>query len=282
MTRHETVTPLPAHAVVPIDGVHESPSNPRTISQTAVDRVARSLRRFGWKQPIVADEHGEIVVGHTRHRAAVKLGLTEVPVVYAADLTAAELAAYRIEDNRSGEFTDWDLDRLAGEVEELERLDATLVDLLDVDNWAELAAYFDQPDEEEGTWSSHVPEYTKATNVPQYEPTGETPETVDLYDSAKADRLRARIAAAGLPDDVRQFLDAAAGRHVVFNYRKIAEFYANAPADVQELMEESALVIIDVGDAIRHGYTRFRDALAELRDADAAASEEPEADDDGL
>ena len=281
MSRHETVTPLPAHAVVPIDSVHESPAHPRTISQTAVDRVARSLRRFGWKQPIVADEHGEIVVGHTRHRAAVKLGLTEVPVVYAADLTAAELAAYRIEDNRSGEFTDWDLDRLAGEVEELERLDASLVDLLDVDNWAELAAYFDLP-EDEGERSSHVPEYTKATNVPQYEPTGETPETVDLYDSAKADRLRARIAAAGLPDDVRVFLDAAAGRHIVFNYRKIAEFYANAPADVQALMEESALVIIDVGDAIRHGYTRFRDALAELRDADAAAAEEPEVGDDGL
>ena len=234
MSRPNPVTPLPAHTVVPIDGVHESPANPRTISQTAVDRVARSLRRFGWKQPIVADEHGEIVVGHTRHRAAVKLGLTEVPVVYAADLTAAELAAY-----------------------------------------------FNLP-EEEGERSSHVPEYTKATNVPQYEPTGETPQTVDLYDSAKADRLRARIAAAGLPDDVRQFLDAAAGRHVVFNYRKIAEFYANAPADVQALMEESALVIIDVGDAIRHGYTRFRDAIAELRDSDAAAGEEPEVGDDGL
>src|SRR5713226_3564395 len=68
-------------------------NNPR-FNDAAVDAVAASIRAFGFRQPIVVDEDGVIVVGHTRYKAALKLGLTEVPVHVATELTAAQLKAY--------------------------------------------------------------------------------------------------------------------------------------------------------------------------------------------
>lgn len=67
-----------------------------------------------------------------------------------------------------------------------------------------------------------------------------------------------------MPSDIEEFLKTAAMRHVKFNYKAIAEFYAHADANVQELMEESALVIIDLDDAIAYGYAKLRDEIDEL------------------
>jgi hypothetical protein len=111
-------------------------------------------------------------------------------------------------------------------------------------------------------------EYTTAVNIPQYEVVGERPDLSELRDETRADALRAQIRAADIPDDVRAYLLAAAGRHTVFNYRKAAEFYPHASAEVQALMEESALVIIDVDDAIRLGYAKFMETINALREAD--------------
>ena len=94
--------------------------------------------------------------------------------------------------------------------------------------------------------------------MPQYEPTGEVVSPRDLCDTSKTEALTEAIAAAGLPDDVARFLNHAAHRHTVFNYRRIAEFYANADADVQRLMEASALVIHRRG---RRGGSRVRPAV---------------------
>jgi DNA modification methylase len=85
--------------------------NPR-INDAAVDAVAESLRRFGFRQPIVVDADGVIVCGHTRYRAAHKLGLTEVPVHVATDLTPEQIRAYRIADNKTAELAEWNLDLL--------------------------------------------------------------------------------------------------------------------------------------------------------------------------
>lgn len=74
--------------------------NPRKNS-AAVDKVAASINEFGFQQPIVVDAEGVIIVGHTRHKAALKLGLTEVPVVYAVNLTDEQVKAYRLADNKT-------------------------------------------------------------------------------------------------------------------------------------------------------------------------------------
>ncbi len=93
----------------PIDQVKPYPGNPRQNDE-AVDAVAASLREFGLRQPIVVDAEGVIIVGHTRFKAAQKLGLAQVPVHVATDLTPAQVKAYRIADNQTAsiaEFSSW-------------------------------------------------------------------------------------------------------------------------------------------------------------------------------
>lgn len=97
-------------------------NNPR-INDGAVDIVAQSIREFGFKVPIIVDKHGVIVAGHTRYRAAKKLGLTEVPTIIADDLTEEQVKAFRIMDNKSAEFADWDYLKLLEEIKELEAVD---------------------------------------------------------------------------------------------------------------------------------------------------------------
>jgi DNA modification methylase len=101
------------------------PGNPRCNDQ-AVDAVAASIRAFGFRQPIVVDEAGVIIVGHTRHKAAVKLGLRHVPVHVASGLTPAQVRAYRLADNKTGELADWDYDLLTQELTDLKGLEFDL------------------------------------------------------------------------------------------------------------------------------------------------------------
>jgi DNA modification methylase len=93
--------------------------NPRK-NAGAVDKVAASLREFGFRQPIVVDENYTVIVGHTRLLAAKKLGMTEVPVHIAEGLTEAQIKAYRIADNRTNEEAEWDIDLLKVEFKDLQ------------------------------------------------------------------------------------------------------------------------------------------------------------------
>ena len=95
------------------------PKNPR-INDGAVDAVAASIREFGWKQPLVVDKDGVIVAGHTRYKAAQKLGIEEVPVVVADDLTPEQVKAYRLADNKTAELAEWDFAKLDEELAELD------------------------------------------------------------------------------------------------------------------------------------------------------------------
>ena len=89
--------------------------NPR-INESAIDAVAKSLKEFGFRQPIVVDAEGVIVCGHTRWKAATKLGLTVVPVHVATDLSAEQLRAYRIADNQTASLSSWDPELLPVEL----------------------------------------------------------------------------------------------------------------------------------------------------------------------
>jgi hypothetical protein len=109
-----------------IDGVIPYARNAREIPQSAIDKVAASIREFGWRQPIVVDRESVIVAGHTRLLAARKLGLSAVPVHVADNLTAAQIKAYRLMDNRSHEEARWDMELLATELSELKVSDMDL------------------------------------------------------------------------------------------------------------------------------------------------------------
>lgn len=118
----------------PISEVIPYERNPRVIPESAVLKVAASIREFGWRQPIVVDEGNVIIVGHTRLLAAKHLGLKQVPVHVAIGLTPAKVKAYRLADNRVGEDTSWDLPALSLELDDLSDIDFDLGDLgLDFD-----------------------------------------------------------------------------------------------------------------------------------------------------
>ena len=110
----------------------EYENNPRD-NDDAVEPVAKSIQEFGWKQPIVVDRDNVIVAGHTRCRAAKKLGLATVPVLVADDLSPDAIKAYRLVDNKTSEFAEWNLDLLKSELANIEfDLDAwQLPDLFD-------------------------------------------------------------------------------------------------------------------------------------------------------
>jgi ParB-like chromosome segregation protein Spo0J len=100
-------------------------NNPR-LNEPAVAAVAASIRAFGFRQPLVVDEDGVLVAGHTRYRAARLLGLPTVPVHVARGLTPAQVKAYRLADNQTATLSQWDDDRLSLELAELQQLDIDL------------------------------------------------------------------------------------------------------------------------------------------------------------
>lgn len=228
-------------------------NNPRK-NDDAVEKVALSISAFGFKVPIVIDANNVIVTGHTRLRAAKKLGITTVPCIKADDLTNEQIKAFRLADNKVAEFSQWDEEKLMKELDELGTIDMSLYG-------------FDFPDDEEGE-EEQDDTYTDKTNIPQYDITGDVPELSELVDEQKTKELLEEIENSDLAYDEKQFLIKAAQRHLVFNYKKVAEYYAAASEEMQELMEKSALVIIDYNDAIMNGYTKLSEKIQKLMEAD--------------
>jgi DNA modification methylase len=144
-----------------IDSIKPYPANPRR-NDGAVAAVANSITAYGFRQPIVVDKAGVIVVGHTRWKAAQQLGLAQVPV-HVADLTPEQARAYRLADNKTNEIAEWDDDLLAGELNELKALGVDLDALgWTPDELGEVLA----PDENDGlTPADEVPEPTEAVTT---------------------------------------------------------------------------------------------------------------------
>jgi len=94
-------------------------NNPRK-NEDAVEKVAESIQAFGFKSPIIVDKNNVIIAGHTRLKAALKLGLEKIPVIVAKDLDEGKARAYRIADNRTSDFSYWDGEKLNRELEELD------------------------------------------------------------------------------------------------------------------------------------------------------------------
>jgi ParB-like chromosome segregation protein Spo0J len=129
--------------------------NPRR-NAAAIDAVARSIQEFGFRQPIVVDDQGVIVVGDTRFKAAQKLELKTVPVHVATGLTPAQIRAYRIADNKLGELATWDAELLSAELKALQAEDLDLSLLAFSDD--ELARLFGETLQDGLTDPDHVPD----------------------------------------------------------------------------------------------------------------------------
>lgn len=228
-------------------------NNPR-INEQAVDKVANSIEQFGFKNPIIIDKDNIVVAGHTRLLASQRLGLHEVPTIRVEDLSEDQIRAYRIADNKVSEYSEWDYTLLENELNEILSIDMSQFG-------------FDEL-EKEITEETEESLYTMKIETPVYEITGEEPSLEELVDHSKTDQLITAINAADIPDDVREFLIRASYRHLKFNYSNIAEYYAHAPKEIQELMEDSALVIIDFKKAIELGYVKVSEQIEMLREED--------------
>jgi hypothetical protein len=103
--------------------------------------------------------------------------------------------------------------------------------------------------------------YSKKVDSPVYEPKNTKPHLLSLYDDSKTHRLIREIIASSLTVEEKEFLITSARRHTVFNYERIADYYAHSSSEMQDLMEKSALVIIDFNNAIRYGYVVLCDTI---------------------
>ena len=134
--------------------------NPRLITSESVGAVAESIEKFGFRQPIVVDDDGVIIIGHTRYWAAHRLALETVPVHVAEGLSEEETAGLRLVDNRSGEFSNWDADLLEDEIAALKGEMADSIstwfpreyfEIRDPDGFQDAIALLAQEDREEDT-----------------------------------------------------------------------------------------------------------------------------------
>lgn len=234
--------------VLPLEEIIPYENNPR-INDEAVKDTMESIRQCENLDPIELDENNVILSGHTRLKALKILGYKETEVVEYEGLTEEQKKKYRLLANKTAEKSFWDEEKLEIELEDLDF------------NGYDFGFGKDEENEKEP--------YSPKVNIPQYEVSGAKPLLAELCDTGKNDDLITRIQDAPISPEERAFLIHAASRHIKFNYRNIAEYYANvASPEMQRLMEESALVIIDLDDAIANGYAKLVSDIEELAEED--------------
>jgi len=228
--------------LVALEELIPNPRNPNKHPDRQIEMLANNMKRLGIRSPIVVSKRsGFIVKGHGRLMAAQALGVKKYPVDFQAYESEAKEYADMVADNKLAEQAASDENMI---IEDARRLKDEIedFDLLGIDGFM-LPEDIDKNNE-----------YSLETKTPIYEIKGDNPKTSELYDATKTKKLTKKIEAAGLPKEVELFLIAAAQRHTVFSYEKIAEFYAHSNKDLQELMEASALVVIDLDKAIEEGF----------------------------
>jgi ParB-like chromosome segregation protein Spo0J len=268
--------------------------NARTHSLEQIRQLADSISQFGFVNPILVDGSAGVIAGHGRLAAAKSLKLPTVPVIELSHLSPAQKRALILADNKLALNAGWDAELLQAEIAALadEDFDLTsigfsedeleaILEAEDVQDVIETAPspvlrsqverrasdIVEQREQKAAAAEEPQPDadlYTKKIKAPVYEPKGEKPPVEALVDNQKVDALISEIGGHELPLEVKSFLIDAARRHAVFDYQKIAEFYAHAPAEIQHLMERSALVIIDFDKAIENGFVQLTKDLAEV------------------
>lgn len=249
---------IPVSQIHPNDGQIEGlPKNPRFIKDQRFKKLKKSIKddpeMLGARELLVypLDDVYIIIGGNMRYRAAVDLGYSELPCkILPPDTSAEQLRAITIKDNVPYGEHDWEL--LANEWDSEELI-----------SWGLDLPEFDKNAEQE---KDEI--YTTKIESPIYEPKEEKPEEEDLYNLDKYNQLLEKIKKAKISASERLFLQLAATRHIEFNYRKIADYYAHSDKSVQELIEDSALVIIDYDKAVEDGFVRLFQDLEKLSDLD--------------
>lgn len=233
---------------VKISEIKTNPKNPRLIKDDKFRKLVKSVKEFPQMlelRPIVVDENNIILGGNMRFKACKEAGLKDIYIVRAENLTDEQKDEFIVKDNVG--FGEWDWDMLANEWDENQ-----------LEQWG-LDLPIKKIEEEI---------YTTKVTSPIYEIKGEKPKILDLFNLDKYTDLVKSIEKSKIDNQIKEFLKIAAYRHIEFNYKSIAEFYAHADKDTQELMEDSALIIIDYNKAIEKGFVQLFKTINDLSDID--------------
>lgn len=233
-----------------ISNIKPYENNARTHPKKQIELIADNIKRFGFTTPCLVDKDNNLIAGHGRIEAVKLLDWSEVPVVRMENLTEEEVKALRLADNKLAEMSEWDMGLVTDELKELDD------DLLDLTG-------FDKDVLKEGDEL-----YTSKIETPVYETSDEPPEIASLINTQKQNELLLEIEQAEIDPQTKEFLKIATYRHNIFDYSKIADFYAHASPEVQDLMEKSALVIIDFHKAIENGFVELTGKLKEQYEKD--------------
>jgi len=247
---------------VPIDQVENWKDNPRNIKTEDMERLKKQILELGIYKPLIAyPEGGKYIIlgGNMRLHALRELKVPKVDVSIIHPKDEAEKIKFSLSDNdRMGEYSEQQLAELVyPHIQEINLEDykvdfgsaVSLKDLIDGIG----------PDGDEDIYSTDI-------TIPTYEPKGDCPPVDSLIDRSKAEQLLAEIDVAELPQDITRFLQYAAERHAIFRFNLIAEYYCHATPGVQDLMERSALVIIDFQKAIENGFVLLTEKLGAIAD----------------
>jgi ParB-like chromosome segregation protein Spo0J len=234
--------------------LHLDPNNAREHDDRNVKSIKESLSRFGQQKPIVVDGNNVVVAGNGQLLAAIELGWNEIEI-HKTELEGNEAVAYAVADNRTAELATWN-DVQLSETLAMLRDDVSIDERVTGFNQDEVADIAGSLEEES--------KYTRKIDLPTYEPRNVDPEIDELYDCEKTNTLEEEIKEAELDPELEKFLLAAASRHIVFNFSKIADKYAHASKEVQNLMERSALVIIDFNKAIENGFVSLSEKMSAI------------------
>ena len=236
---------------VDINSIKPYKNNAKEHPQEQIEQIKNSIKSFEMIDPIGIWKD-EIVEGHGRLIACKELGYTEVPIIRLDHLSDEERKAYTLAHNKLTMNSDFDIDILNNELD----------DILNID-MSDFGFDLDLEDEENNLEENP---YTTKINIPQYEIKGEEPTIEELVEINKTNELIEEIKKSNVTDEQKQFLIQSAQRHLGFNYSKIAEYYAHQEKEMQELMEKSALVIIDFDDAIKNGYAELKKEIDNMED----------------
>jgi F0F1-type ATP synthase delta subunit len=239
------------------DQLLANPANWRIHPRAQQDAMKGVLDQVGWVQSVIVNRvTGHLIDGHMRVSLALREDAKTIPVAY-VELTPEEESLVLATLDPLGALAGTDKEKLA------ELLEEVSVDSKEVERLLN-----DLVGDAQRTLDDEANKYSADIVVPQYAIVGDRPAESELTNQSKAEELRAAIESAEIEPEVKDFLLTAATRHIVFDYSKVAEYYAHAPKEVQELMEDSALVIVDFDDAIRNGYIKLTQTINDLEEQD--------------